>query len=250
MKQDTLLGDRGALAWSRRPHGSAGRSEARREAQERRRSGCRMGAVTFAFESPGWARPRGARLAEARLNPHAPSARRSFRRVAPELTRRHRRRWSLSRTAVHETGVEPRRLLREACESEPEAEQDCRSSSKATVSSAWTEMPACPPERERRSRPGIVLLGRSGRNRWDTGASGALGRRSTEVRPFQPCAVSLGERVRPTRGCRDGRRNESTPTRRSDLGQAADRIPVPRSDHLHPLSRGRPKPRVGARHRP
>jgi hypothetical protein len=33
-------------------------------------------------------------------------------------------------------------------------------SSRATVSMAWTEMPACPSEQERRSRPGIVLLGR------------------------------------------------------------------------------------------
>jgi hypothetical protein len=38
-----------------------------------------------------------------------------------------------------------------------------RSSSSAGVWSAWTEMPACPPEQERRSRPGLVFLGRTRR---------------------------------------------------------------------------------------
>ena len=40
------------------------------------------------------------------------------------------------------------------------ASGDAWSSSRATVSLAWTEMPGCPSEQERRSRPEIVLLGR------------------------------------------------------------------------------------------
>ena len=41
--------------------------------------------------------------------------------------------------------------------------RDSSPSSSAGVWSAWTEMPGCPPEQERRSRPGLVVLGRTRR---------------------------------------------------------------------------------------
>ena len=63
--------------------------------------------------------------------------------------------------------------------------------SRATVSLGWTEMPACPSEQERRSRPGIVLLrtfscAPGGGHRGSPPADGGAW-----VRPLRPCAVSL-----------------------------------------------------------
>ena len=89
--------------------------------------------------------------------------------------------------------------------------------------------------------------GRSGRNPWDIGASGALGRRRRCV-PSGP-APSLLVREFALR------EDVEWPSKRMHahappgLGHAADRVPVPRSDHLHPLSRGR-RTSSRARHRP